>query len=238
MKIIIEKNYEVLSETTARILLGEMYQDKRVNISITAGASPVGTYEIVTKVIADNVDIYDNVHFYNFDEVQLKGQEIGLTMGGLTKQFFAPANIKSDNIHPLTMNNYLEKEAEVEAAGGFDLMLIGLGQDGHFCGNMPYAVQFDKTIYKIKLEDKYPWYQMMKASFKEQEIPEEMVTMGAAMLMKVKRLVLIVNGKSKAEAVARLLHDDISPEFPASILRLHPNLTIILDADAASALPC
>ncbi|MER5760246.1 6-phosphogluconolactonase [Streptomyces sp. NPDC002082] len=175
MKIVIARDYEDLSRTAADIVLGEMLHDRRVNMALTAGASPAGTYEIVTERLRGN--------------------------------------------------------------GGLDLMLIGLGADGHFCGNMPYATRFDQETYTYEFKDSYPWYEdALRLLPDPAEVPSHVVTMGAAMLAKVRRLVLIVSGAAKADALAGMLEREISTDFPATILRTHPNLVVVADREAASRL--
>lgn len=233
MKIIIEKSYKELSETTARILIAPMYQDKRVNISITGGKSPAGTYEIVTKLLLQHKEDFTNVHYYNFDEIPIGGNPDGLTRKMLNKQYFLPADIAEENIHLLNCNKYESYDKIIFDAGGLDLMLIGLGADGHFCGNMPYSTQFDNLTYRIDVLEKYPWSEEMK-TIPDCDNLEYFVSMGPSSIMRVKHLVLIVNGNNKAQAVKKLLSQPVDNTFPASILRCHPNLTVILDSDAAS----
>jgi 6-phosphogluconolactonase/glucosamine-6-phosphate isomerase/deaminase len=233
MRVFIEDSYENLSEKAVGIMLAAMSQDKRVNIAITAGNSPVLVYEKLIKEIKALPQAFTNVHYYNFDEIPLKGSAKGVTMGELDRLYFTPAEIPSSRIHPLTCENYTEHDEEIMRAGGLDLMLIGLGGDGHFCGNMPNATRFEEHTYKVYIKKEYEWYKTVQDL---PEIPEYFVTMGAASVMKVCRLVMIVNGKGKAQAVKRFFDSTVDTAFPSSILKLHPNFTLILDKDAASAL--
>lgn len=110
MKIIIEENYEKMSRVAANILLGKMYQNKRVNLAITAGSTPVKMYEYL---VADtkNKPYFDNVHYYNFDEIPFKQKQgYGVTMTNLNTLFFQSAEIPESHIHPLDENNYLSQD--------------------------------------------------------------------------------------------------------------------------------
>lgn len=230
MKIIIEKDFEAMSESTKNILLGHMSQDKRVNLSITAGNTPVGVYQKMVEIVKDSPD-YDNVHYYNFDEIPVPDQAEGITITDLRKLYLTPANIKETNVHPLTVENYAKQDQRLALDGGLDAMLIGLGGDGHFCGNMPTTTSFENATYKVKVSGEEPWFEpeMMEKGM-------EFVTMGPVSVMRVKHLILIVNGEKKAEMVKNVLQRPVTDEFPASILQLHPNLTVILDEAAASKL--
>ncbi|MFK4568475.1 glucosamine-6-phosphate deaminase [Enterococcus sp. UD-01] len=230
MKIIIEKDFDAMSETTKNILLGHMSQDKRVNLSITAGNTPVGVYQRLVEVVKDSPN-YGNVHYYNFDEIPVPDQAEGVTITDLRKLYLNPANIASENIHPLTVENYTEQDQRLAFAGGLDAMLIGLGGDGHFCGNMPVTTKFENYTYKVKVRGDEPWFDPTMM-----EVGMECVTMGPASVMKVKHLILIVNGEKKAEMVKNVLQGPVTEAYPASILQLHPNLTVVLDEAAASQL--
>ncbi|MCP3754732.1 glucosamine-6-phosphate deaminase [Streptomyces sp. TBY4] len=237
MKIVITQDYADLSRTAADIVLGDMLHDRRVNMALTAGASPMGTYEIVTERLRGNPAAFSDVHFYTFDEVPLPGQEHGLTLSALQQHLYGPGAVSETNIHPITVDNHASVARELRGNGGLDLMLIGLGADGHFCGNMPYATRFDQEIYTYELKDSYPWYEdALRLLPDPSRVPEQVVTMGAAMLARVRRLVLIVSGAAKAEALAGMLEREISTDFPAAILRTHPNVVVIADREAASRL--
>lgn len=233
MKIIKTATYEEMSEATVNILLSHMSQEKRVNLSITAGNSPKRTYEMLIPKVK-NKSYYENVHYYNFDEVPVEGQEIGVTMSALNEAYFEPAAIDPANIHPMTTENYQAFPKEIADAGGLDVMLIGIGADGHFCANMPGTTQFHEASYRIDLTQEVdePWYQEVKKDLKT----DSFVTLGAKSLMRVRHLVLIANGKGKAEILKQALTGPVTPAIPSSILQLHPNFTVITDAEAGALL--
>ena len=198
MKRIIENDFEAMSETAKNILLGHMAKAGRVNVSITAGSTPVKVYEKMVRVVKDNPN-YDSVHYYNFDEIPVEGQKEGITISDLRKLYLTPAGINEKNIHPLTPENYQDQDRKLEEVGGLDVMLIGLGKDGHFCGNMPGTTAFNNLTYKVTVTGEEPWFvpEMMEKGL-------EFVTMGPVSVMRVKHLVLIVNGVEKAEMVKQV----------------------------------
>jgi 6-phosphogluconolactonase/glucosamine-6-phosphate isomerase/deaminase len=237
MKVIVEPNAQAYSETVSALIVGQCVQDRRVNLSLTAGSSPKGPYKILAPWLKRHPDEIEKVHFYTFDYLDYEGYDHGFSEFELSSQLYGPAEIRPENQHWLDRQSYDTYVDEIEVAGGIDLMLIGMGADGHFCANMPFAARFDQDVYSIAIDPEYPWYPSFQAIYSGTTSPEDFLTLGAKFLMKVKHLVLIVNGESKAEAVKRFLSDEtISPEFPVSILRLHPNLTVVLDSEAASSL--
>lgn len=234
MKNIIVDSYEEMSDLAAAIVKAEMCKDKRNNISITAGASPRGMYVELVKWYRKYKSYAGNTFFYNFDELEPLSGGDGITYQELNKEFYTPAGVEKDQIRRLTYANYKEYDEMIASEGGLDLMVIGLGADGHFCGNLPYATDFLKETYVLEIKKEYPWYEFVAGLLPEGELPSYHVTMGLQSLLKVRHLVLIANGKQKAEAVKTLFESEITTDFPASGLKLHPNLTILLDKDAAS----
>lgn len=234
MRLIKVKDYEEMSQLGAAYLLSYLMNKGRQNIAITAGNTPKKMYEIITPIIKDNKS-FTNIHYYNFDEVPFKDSDAeGITMSGLRQLYFGPANITPSNIHVLGTNNYLTFDEEVEKDGGLDLIVMGLGADGHFCGNMPDTTTFDDATVRVDLN-----LEMREELSKEfggsiEDVPTFYVTMGPRSVMDAKTLLLIVNGKSKALALKNILAKKLDPKFPSTILSLHPNLTIIADEEALS----
>lgn len=234
MKLIIEEDAASLARTTAAIVLGTMLQDRRTNLSLTAGSTPVGTYAIVAPAMAANPDAYVDAHFYNFDEVPVAGQERGLTMTALHEQFYNPARVSPENLHLLEPGRADSIRDDLRAHGGLDLVLMGLGADGHFCANMPGVTRFGDDIYSYDVHEGLPFYEHVRHL--SDPPPSHVITFGAPMILSARRAVLIVSGASKAEALAAAVHGEVDPMLPASVLRLHANLTVIADRAAASRL--
>jgi 6-phosphogluconolactonase/glucosamine-6-phosphate isomerase/deaminase len=235
MKLIITKTYEEMSSIAVNILMGLMYQDKRVNLSITAGSTPKEIYrQMIEQVKGKNY--FDNVHYYNFDEIPFKGLDReGVTISNLRKDYLTPAGIKEENIHKLTMENYREYDEILKNDGGLDAILMGMGSDGHFCGNLSNLTKFGNKTYLVPIEGELK--ELMVGEVGDiKYVPDSFVTMGPASVLAVKKLILVVNGKHKASIVKKALEGEITEEVPSSILRLHPDITIILDEDAASEL--
>lgn len=236
MKIIVEENYDQMSKVAATILLGEMYQNKRINLSITAGSTPVKMYEYLTKEVKDK-SYFSNVHYYNFDEIPFKKKKgPGVTMTNLNNLFFVPANIDPDNIHPLDEKNYTTQDERIEKDGGLDLILLGIGTDGHFCGNLPHTTTFEDLTSRVDENDTPEMKDILlqEVGGDEEERPSFYVTMGPKSVMRAKKIVLFANGKKKAEIIKKALFGPITNDVPSSLLQLHPDITVILDREAAS----
>lgn len=223
MKLIVTKDFEEMSQVAVEHLLGYMYQNKRVNLCITAGKTPERLYEILSQKVKGKD--FDNVHYYNFDEGEVeKGDTYGVTMSELHRLYFTPAGIKKENIHPMTMENYQTWDAYVKDEGAFDVIMMGLGEDGHFCANLPGT----KCLHDLNtrlLEFDIPGTGRVKFA-----------TMGAQSVMASKNLLFIVNGEHKAKILKQVLEGPVDEECPSSVLKLHPNFTVIADEAAAKLL--
>lgn len=229
MKLIVEQNEQKMSESAMYILLGAMMQDKRVNISLTAGRSPKTLYNMLIPIVKDK-EQYKDIQYYLFDENPYTNNPIGPNWQDMQDLFFKEANIPDSRIHIMDEHNYQNFDEEIKNAGGIDVMLIGLGHDGHFCGNCPRCTPFDSYTYKLDFKKK----QEVNPTYQDRPYQPFTLTMGPKSLMRVKHLVMIVNGKEKAEIFKRFLDEPINQDVPATILKMHPNFTVICDEDAAS----
>ena len=119
-----------------------------------------------------------------------------------------------------------------------DVAFVGIGENGHLAFNEPPASFDDKQSFKIiELDVKSRRQQMGEGWFKTlDQVPEKAITMTIPAITKSKAIICTVPDARKAEAVKKTLSNDVSPEFPASILRQHPDTSLFLDIDSASLL--
>lgn len=212
MKKIITKDYATMSELAAAIVLDKMMLSKRVNLSLTAGNTPLGMYEIlIDKLQKMNFD-RSNIHYYNFDEVPLAGER-----------------------YELNAQNNQVFDQKILQDGGIDLIVMGIGEDGHFCANMPGHTSFEREIFAVPFEEGDEIYQSIK-NLTDKEPASPYVTFGPRTVLASKQLLVFADGKKKAEIMKKVLEGPITEEIPASILRTHPNVTFILDEEAAALL--
>lgn len=113
----------------------------------------------------------------------------------------------------------------ISSLGGIDLQLLGLGHNGHIGFNEPSAA-FDKTTHCVDLGER-----TIEANARffgsVEKVPKQAITMGIKSIMQAKKILLIVNGEDKKEILHRSLYGPVTPNIPASILQLHPDLTVI-----------
>lgn len=235
MRVIIEKDYEQMSKTVMHLLLAQMYKPRPVHMSITAGSTPARLYELLTEEIKSKAP-FTNVTYYNFDEIPIVGQGgYGVTMSNLDKMYFQPAGIDKKYIHVLDETNYTTHDEYLKSVGGLDSILLGIGGDGHFCGNLPKTTKFSDETTKVDLNSRPDMKEILQGEVGgEDKVPDFYVTMGPKSVMAVKEIVMFANGTKKAEIVKKAFWGPVTEDVPSSILQLHPNFTLVLDAEAAS----
>lgn len=123
-----------------------------------------------------------------------------------------------------TYENLLQKHK------GIDLQILGIGNNGHVGFNEP-GTSFDSETHVVQLA---PSTRKANARFFSslEEVPTQAITMGIATIMQSKEILLLISGEQKKEALNRLLTGNIDKSFPASVLKNHPNVTIIADTAA------
>lgn len=237
MKIIIGKDVEEMSQVAAGYVMSYMYQDReRVNLSITGGTTPQRMYEILVPMIKDKKQ-FQHVHFYNFDEIPYRKEDReGVTISGLRDAFFTPAHIKEEQIHKLDQFNYQTQDERIEKDGGLDMVILGVGADGHFCGNLPQTTKFGDLTTRVENDQRLKARILPEFNNVEEDVPEYYITMGPRSIMRARHIIMIASGVKKAGIIKTLLGQVVDQDVPASILTLHPHFTLIVDEEAASLL--
>lgn len=234
-KVLVGKDYEEMSTLAAYSFISFASTNQKLNIAITAGSTPKRMYEILAPLVKDN---FKNITYYNFDEIPNPTGKMGITQSNLHKQFFIPANIEEERIHYLTLDNYTTHDAYLESVGGLDLMIMGLGGDGHFCGNLANKTKLEDWTVKVDCTQEYMHSLVEKEGYTPVDHFDQCfyVTMGPRAVMHVRKLIMIVNGKHKAKILKEIFTKKISMDCPSTVFQLHPNITFIIDEDAASEL--
>ena len=160
--------------------------------------------------------------------------KIGLfeTSGELIEKWEIKTNTKNNGAAILP--DVAAYEETIRALGGVDLQLLGLGNNGHIGFNEPAEV-FEKETHCVDLaQSTIEANSRFFASV--DEVPTQAYTMGIRTIMKAKKILVIVNGAGKADILKQAFYGPITPKVPASILQLHPDVTVIADEAACGKL--
>jgi len=232
MKIIKTTDYNDMSKKAALIISAQVTLEPRSVLGLATGSTPLGTYaKLVEWCNKGDVD-FSNVITFNLDEYRgLDPNHDQSYRYYMNNNLFNKINIKSENTHvPNGIASNIEEEClnydkQIKELGGISLQLLGIGHDGHIGFNEPDEY-FEKATHCVTLTK-----ETIKANSRLFEstdmVPKQALTMGMESIMQAKKIVLIVNGEDKKEILNKALFGPITPAVPASILQLHPDLTVI-----------
>ncbi len=240
MQLKIFADYEALSDYAAEAMLAAVEQKPDCLIGIVSGDSPRLAYDLfVEKCLHTGTDI-GRTCFVGFDEwVGIPPENEGSCHAFLHRHLFTPLNLPKANYHVFdAMSNDLDVECQTMNAyiaerGGIDLLLVGVGMNGHIGFNEP-GVDFGNYAHVQLLEEI-----TLKVGQKYFQAATELkhgITLGLRHLTEAKQVLMLANGPKKAAIMKRVLEDTIGNEMPASIIRSHANGILLLDVDVASAL--
>lgn len=239
MKIIEVKDYMEMSQKAADYIIEKVRLNPELTLGLATGGTPVGTYQNLIKDHQQNQTSYKDVRTFNLDEyIGLSGNNKNSYRYFMNEQLFNHIDINKKNTF-IPRGDTEEIEAEcrrfeelMEKHGGIDLQILGIGSNGHIGFNEP-GTSFETKTHVVNLA---PSTIEANARFfnSMEEVPVQAITMGIATIMKSKEILLLVSGESKKEAIKQLLNGGVSESFPASILRNHPAVTVIVDQAALS----
>ena len=232
MKFITVKTYEELSFKGASIIAAQIVQKPNCVLGLATGSSPVGIYQNLVKWNKEGIIDFSEVTSVNLDEYAgLKGDHPQSYRYFMQDNLFDHVNICPEKtfVPNGCASDYAKECADYDQMiadmGGTDLQLLGIGLDGHIGFNEP-ADHFEGATHVVDL---HPSTIEANARFfnSADEVPKQAVTMGMLSIMRAKKILLIANGAAKKEILLKACNGPITPEIPASLLQLHPDVTVI-----------
>lgn len=242
MNLIKTKNYEDMSRKAANIIAAQMIMKPDCVLGLATGSSPIGIYkQLVSYYEKGDLD-FSKVLSVNLDEYKGLAPENEQSYYFFMHQhLFDHVNIRPENTNiPDGLAEDGQAECEryenfIASCGGADLQLLGIGHNGHIGFNEPGAV-FEKTTHCVNLSERT--IEANKRFFASAEdVPKQAYTMGIGTIMKAKKILIVASGKDKAEILEKAFWGDITPQVPASVLQMHPDVTVVADEDACSRIP-
>lgn len=241
MNIIKAEDYQNMSRKAANIISAQVILYPNSVLGLATGSTPLGVYKQLIECYNNGNLDFSKVHSVNLDEYcGLSSEHNQSYHYYMRENFFKHINILPSSTHiPNGLASNIDLECRrydelISDFGGVDLQLLGIGHNGHIGFNEP-SEGFDKTTHKVELNKKT--IDANSRFFNSiEEMPKYAITMGIKAIMQAKKILLIANGASKAEILYTALFGTITPKVPASILQLHPNLTVIADKEAISVI--
>ena len=241
MRIYQEKDYNAMSRRAAAVIAAQVVSRPDCVLGLATGSTPIGAYRQLVEWYRQGDLNFAEVRSVNLDEY------VGLApTHDQSYRYFMQTNLFDHvNIVPENTNvpSGLADDPAAECAryekvvrdlGYADLQLLGLGRNGHIGFNEPCA-EFPVTTHLVDLTQS-----TIEANARffasENDVPRQALTMGIGTIMHARKILVVASGADKAEAVRRTVQGPVTPEVPASILQLHPDVTLICDEAALSGL--
>jgi glucosamine-6-phosphate deaminase len=242
MLVVIKKDYEEVSREAARMVAGAVRSNSRIVLGLATGSTPLGLYkELIALHRAGDLD-FSQATSFNLDEyLGLPASHPQSFHFFMKQNFFSHVNFAPENIHipdgtiSHDYDAYCERyEQSMKAAGGIDLQILGIGRNGHVGFNEPTSSLASRT--RLKALSRETVEDNRHSFANESEMPKCAITMGIGTILDSRRVLLLASGRSKAAAVAKAIEGPITSSVSASALQMHPDVTFIIDEDAAYSL--
>lgn len=239
MKIIEVKDYQQMSQKAAEYIIDKVTKLPSIKLGLATGGTPVGTYKNLITDHQMKGTSYQKVTTFNLDEyVGLSSEDKNSYSYYMKDQLFNHIDIKQANTHipngeaadfQIECNKYEQLMTE---HGGIDLQILGIGSNGHIGFNEP-GTSFASKTHTVNLA---PSTINANARYfnRLEEVPTKAITMGISTIMQSKEILLLISGESKRDALFNLMNGQVNESSPASVLKNHPNVTIIADEAAVS----
>jgi len=238
MLVIIRPNKEVASIQAAKVVADQVRRKPDSVLGLSTGNTPLATYAELIRMHRDEGLDFSSVTTFNLDEYYGISREHPQSFYyQIHQNFLDHVNVSSDRAHiPNGESTNLaracfEYENAIQAAGGIDLQILGIGRTGHIGFNEPTSSLASRTRLKTLSDETINDNSKISG-----DIPTVAITMGIGTILEAKKILLLAFGDAKANAVARAIEGPISSSCSASALQMHRDVRFILDKESATEL--
>ncbi|MDE5767646.1 MAG: glucosamine-6-phosphate deaminase [Malacoplasma sp.] len=234
IKFVSCNSYEELSKLVGQEFINTVLNKPNAVLGLATGSSPIGTYNFLASEFANKKVSFKDCLSFNLDEY------VGLTKKYenqsywyfMNQNLFSKIDINKNNtffpvgaFNNTAMNNFEKYDEKIAKAGGMDILLLGIGNNGHIGFNEPGSAIDSKTrlvdLTDSTIEANSRFFE------KKTDVPTQAVSMGLATILKAKKIILIVVGKSKKEAFEKLKNSQqFDSNWPCTALVKHSNTTV------------
>lgn len=237
------KGSELIAQEIADLIRDKQAKNKKCVLGLATGSSPLSVYAELVRMHKEEGLSFENVITFNLDEYWPMGKDnLQSYHHFMHENLFDHIDIKPENIHipdgevkSTQVRSFCQEyEAKIEAVGGLDFQLLGIGRTGHIGFNEPGSNQNSRTrlvnLDHITREDAAEGFQGLEF------VPKRAITMGIATVLSAKRVVLMAWGQKKSAVIQQAVEGAVTSTLPSSFLQLHKNTTLVLDEEAAADL--
>ena len=236
MKVVVCGDAAALAEAAADLFRERVAGAPDLAMAVPAGRTPRRMYGLLRERQARAPVDYAAMRVFSIDELCPPAPADGYFWRQVRSEFLAWAAVPAERCHPFRVDAPdLEAmcrayEEAIARAGGLDLVMLGLGPNGHIASNEPGSA-FDSPTRPVRLLPETARY-ILTDEVSQGAVSDRAVTLGIGTILRAREVVVLVSGAAKRGPLERLLDGPVTPEVPASALRLHPRCTVLADRDA------
>lgn len=239
IRLVVRPDAEQASQTVADLIAAQIRRKGDSVLGLATGGTPVQTYQRLIEMNRRGEVDFSGVTTFNLDEyIGLDGEHPQSYRVFMNEQLFDHINIDKrrtfvpDGCAHDIPAHCADYESKIQSAGGIDLQLLGLGYNGHIAFNEPGSPAESRTrqvdLTAETIEKNARFFDSIN------DVPRHAITMGIATILQSREIILLATGRGKADAVAKMMQGPITVSHPASLLRHHAHVTVVLDQDAAA----
>jgi glucosamine-6-phosphate deaminase len=239
MRIVIKRTLGEVDSAGAQEIGRQIIAKPASVLGLATGNTTIGLHDAMVKLYKDLGISFAEAVTFNVDEyVGVPPDHPASCRYRIFEQLLNLIDIRRENCHipdgtaPDPEREAFEYEERIAAAGGIDLQILGIGMNGHIGFNEPGTPFGTKShvagISRRSLSDKSEFYR--DSGFH----PERAITLGIRNIMNARKVLLVAKGQAKSEIMKKVLFGPVTPDVPASILQLHPETVVLLDASVLS----
>ncbi|WP_442543814.1 glucosamine-6-phosphate deaminase [Arthrobacter sp. KN11-1C] len=240
MEIIIVESLEEAGEVEAKRLARIIDENPETVLGLATGSSPLPLYQAMQRYVAAGLNMRKVSGFALDEYIGIAASDERSYTATIEREVTGPLGLNPELVHvpegdAADPQEAAERyEAAIKSAGGVDVQILGIGSDGHLGFNEPGSSLASrtriKTLSQLTREDNARFFATLD------EVPQHCITQGLGTIMDARQLLLFAQGATKAEAIAAALEGPVSSRCPASVIQLHPSVTVYVDYAAAAGL--
>ena len=247
IRVVFSEDHEsmsrALAERIAITIRNRNAQGDDAVLGLATGSTPIGVYRELIRLHREEGLDFSRVVTFNLDEYYpMDPESHNSYVRFMWENLFGALDIPPENVHipdgtvpREDLERYCQEyDGAIEAAGGIDFMLLGIGRSGHIGFNEPGSSRESRT--HLVFLDSITRADAASDFFGEENVPLEAITMGVASIMDAREIALLATGEHKAQIVRRAVEGEVHPDVAATYLQNHLNATVYLDRPAGADL--
>ncbi|MFM6948585.1 MAG: 6-phosphogluconolactonase [Aquirufa sp.] len=235
MKITRFKDYASMSAAASAIIISDLNQKKNLRLGAATGGSPTGMYAALAEAYQKDASLFDHLQVTKLDEWGIIPMSHPDSCQSYLKQhLLGPLHVSADRYEEFDTNNAdLLAECKriqdsIDQNGPLDIVILGLGKNGHIGFNEP-AAELQVDCHKAILAESTIQHD---PTLLQGDEPAFGLTLGLKSILQAKKILFLVTGSGKEEAIKQLMTKKISTFLPASFLWLHPHVECLINENA------